>query len=33
VRDELDAEATRAGFDCPADAFGIAVDDVARLAN
>jgi dihydroorotate dehydrogenase (NAD+) catalytic subunit len=33
VRDELDAEAARAGFDCPADAFGIAVDGVARLAN
>jgi dihydroorotate dehydrogenase (NAD+) catalytic subunit len=33
VREELDAEATRAGFDRPADAFGIAVDGVARLAN
>jgi dihydroorotate dehydrogenase (NAD+) catalytic subunit len=33
VRNELDAEATRAGFDHPGDAFGIAVDGVARLAN
>jgi dihydroorotate dehydrogenase (NAD+) catalytic subunit len=33
VREELDAEATRAGFDRPADAFAIAVDGVARLAN
>jgi dihydroorotate dehydrogenase (NAD+) catalytic subunit len=33
VRDELDAEARRAGFARPADAFGAAVDDVARLAN
>lgn len=33
VRGELDAEATRAGFDRPADAFAIAVDGVARLAN
>jgi dihydroorotate dehydrogenase (NAD+) catalytic subunit len=33
VRNELDAEATRAGFDRPADAFGIAVDGVARPAN
>jgi dihydroorotate dehydrogenase (NAD+) catalytic subunit len=33
VRGELDAEATRAGFACPADAFAVAVDGVARLAN
>jgi len=33
VRDELDVEATRAGFDRPADAFAIAVDGVARAAN
>jgi dihydroorotate dehydrogenase (NAD+) catalytic subunit len=33
VREELDAEALRAGFDRPADAFGFAVHDVARLAN
>jgi dihydroorotate dehydrogenase (NAD+) catalytic subunit len=33
VREELDAEATRAGFDSPADAFAVAVDNVARLAN
>jgi dihydroorotate dehydrogenase (NAD+) catalytic subunit len=33
VREELDAEAARAGFDRPADAFGVAVDGVARLAN
>jgi dihydroorotate dehydrogenase (NAD+) catalytic subunit len=33
VRAELDAEATRAGFARPADAFGLAVDGVARLAN
>ena len=33
VRDELDSEATRAGFDRAADAFGVAVDGVARLAN
>ncbi|HXK15150.1 MAG TPA: dihydroorotate dehydrogenase catalytic subunit [Gaiellaceae bacterium] len=33
VREELDAEATRAGFDRPAAAFGVAVADVARLAN
>jgi dihydroorotate dehydrogenase (NAD+) catalytic subunit len=33
VREELDAEATRLGFDHPADAFGVAVDGVARLAN
>lgn len=33
VREELDVEATRSGFDRPADAFGIAVDGVARLAN
>jgi dihydroorotate dehydrogenase (NAD+) catalytic subunit len=33
VRAELDAEALRAGFDRPADAFAVAVDAVARLAN
>jgi dihydroorotate dehydrogenase (NAD+) catalytic subunit len=33
VRDELDAEARRAGFVRPDDAFGVAVEDVARLAN
>jgi dihydroorotate dehydrogenase (NAD+) catalytic subunit len=33
VREELGVEATRAGFDRPADAFGIAVDNVAPLAN
>jgi dihydroorotate dehydrogenase (NAD+) catalytic subunit len=33
VRGELEAEATRAGFDRPADAFAVAVDNVARLAN
>ena len=33
VRAELDAEATRAGFARPADASGLAVDGVARLAN
>jgi dihydroorotate dehydrogenase (NAD+) catalytic subunit len=33
VREELDAEATRSGFDRPADAFGVAMDGVARLAN
>jgi dihydroorotate dehydrogenase (NAD+) catalytic subunit len=33
VRAELDAEATRAGFARPADAFGLAVEGVARLAN
>jgi dihydroorotate dehydrogenase (NAD+) catalytic subunit len=33
VRAELDAEATRTGFDRPADALGVAVDGVARLAN
>lgn len=33
VREELDAEARRAGFDRPADAFAIAADGVARLAN
>ena len=33
VREELDVEATRAGFDRPADAFGAAMDGVARLAN
>jgi dihydroorotate dehydrogenase (NAD+) catalytic subunit len=33
VREELDAEATRAGFDHPADAFGVAAHVVARSAN
>jgi dihydroorotate dehydrogenase (NAD+) catalytic subunit len=33
VREELEAEATRAGFDRPADAFAVAADGVARLAN
>jgi dihydroorotate dehydrogenase (NAD+) catalytic subunit len=33
VREELDAEATAAGFEHPGDAFGVAVDGVARLAN
>jgi dihydroorotate dehydrogenase (NAD+) catalytic subunit len=33
VREELDAEATRAGFDRPGDAFAFSVDGVARLAN
>jgi dihydroorotate dehydrogenase (NAD+) catalytic subunit len=33
VRGELDAEATRAGFDHPADASGVAVRGVVRLAN
>ena len=33
VRAELDAEATRAGFDRPDDAFGFAIGGVARLAN
>jgi dihydroorotate dehydrogenase (NAD+) catalytic subunit len=33
VRQELEAEAARAGFDRPADAFAVAVDNVARLAN
>jgi dihydroorotate dehydrogenase (NAD+) catalytic subunit len=33
VREELDAEATRASFDRPGDAFAFAVDGVARLAN
>jgi dihydroorotate dehydrogenase (NAD+) catalytic subunit len=33
VREELDAEATRAGFDRPGDAFGVAAHAVARLAN
>jgi dihydroorotate dehydrogenase (NAD+) catalytic subunit len=33
VRDELDVEATRAGFDHPAAAFGIAMGGVARAAN
>jgi dihydroorotate dehydrogenase (NAD+) catalytic subunit len=33
VREELDVEATAAGFDRPGDAFSVAVDGVARLAN
>ena len=33
VREELDAEATRAGFDRPAGAFAVAALDVARTAN
>jgi dihydroorotate dehydrogenase (NAD+) catalytic subunit len=33
VREELDAEAARAGFDHPADAFGVAAHVVARSAN
>jgi len=33
VRDELVAEAHRAGFERPEDAFGVAVDAVAKLAN
>jgi dihydroorotate dehydrogenase (NAD+) catalytic subunit len=33
VREELDAEATRAGFDHPVDAFGVAAHVVARAAN
>lgn len=33
VREELDVEAARSGFTRPADAFGVAVDAVARLAN
>jgi dihydroorotate dehydrogenase (NAD+) catalytic subunit len=33
VRDELVAEAHRAGFERPEDAFGVAVDSVAKLAN
>jgi dihydroorotate dehydrogenase (NAD+) catalytic subunit len=33
VRAELDAEATRAGFEHPGDAFGVAADGVVRLAN
>jgi dihydroorotate dehydrogenase (NAD+) catalytic subunit len=33
VRNELVAEATRAGFDHPADAFGVAAHVVARSAN
>lgn len=33
VRDELAAEATRAGYGHPGDAFGVAVHGVARLAN
>jgi dihydroorotate dehydrogenase (NAD+) catalytic subunit len=33
VRDELVAEATRAGFEQPDDAFAFALQNVARLAN
>jgi dihydroorotate dehydrogenase (NAD+) catalytic subunit len=33
VREELEAEATRAGFQSPADAFGIALEPVANMAN
>lgn len=33
VRDELEAEARRAGFEHPGDAFGVAVRGVAHLAN
>jgi dihydroorotate dehydrogenase (NAD+) catalytic subunit len=33
VREELEVEASRAGFDRPADAFGVALDGVVRLAN
>jgi dihydroorotate dehydrogenase (NAD+) catalytic subunit len=33
VREELEAEARRAGFDQPRDAFGVALGNVARLAN
>jgi dihydroorotate dehydrogenase (NAD+) catalytic subunit len=33
VREELAAEATRAGFEQPDDAFAFALQDVARLAN
>jgi dihydroorotate dehydrogenase (NAD+) catalytic subunit len=33
VREELDVEATRAGFGHPADAFGIAVEAVAGVDN
>ena len=33
VRDELEAEARRAGFEHPGDASGVAVRGVARLAN
>jgi dihydroorotate dehydrogenase (NAD+) catalytic subunit len=33
VREELAAEARRAGFDQPTDAFGVALGNVARMAN
>jgi dihydroorotate dehydrogenase (NAD+) catalytic subunit len=33
VRQELVAAATRAGFDAPEDAYGVALEAVARLAN
>jgi dihydroorotate dehydrogenase (NAD+) catalytic subunit len=33
VREELVAEATRAGFESPDDAFAIALESVAKLAN
>lgn len=33
VREELEAEAMRAGFQSPADAFGIALESVANMAN
>jgi dihydroorotate dehydrogenase (NAD+) catalytic subunit len=33
VRGELDTEARRAGFDQPADAFGVALGGVVRVAN
>jgi dihydroorotate dehydrogenase (NAD+) catalytic subunit len=33
VRRELVEEARRAGFDTPDDAFGVALETVARLAN
>ena len=33
VRDELVAEATRAGFEQPDDAFAVALENVAKLAN
>jgi dihydroorotate dehydrogenase (NAD+) catalytic subunit len=33
VRDELIEEAHRAGFERPEDAFAVAVDSVAKLAN
>jgi dihydroorotate dehydrogenase (NAD+) catalytic subunit len=33
VRAQLVAEATRAGFEHPDDAFGVALESVAKLAN